>query len=48
MLLGLLELIVFLIAFLFFITQIVIPMSREEKPFPIFREKESEKKADPK
>jgi hypothetical protein len=48
MLLGLLELLIFLIVLLFFITQIVIPMSQNDKPFPIFREKESEKKADPK
>jgi hypothetical protein len=48
MLLALLELIAFLIALLFLITQIVIPLSQNEKPYPIFRkkEKESEKKPD--
>jgi hypothetical protein len=50
MLLALLELIVFFIAFLFFITQIIIPISQNAKVFPILyrkeNKKESEKKAD--
>lgn len=39
MLLSLLELIVFLILVLFFITQVIIPLSQATELFPIFRGK---------